>query len=91
VKKAGSASGRDAMPRLFVKFDKEGQILAVSRVETLPEGQKNPFYDETDPEIEIIELKDTAANAVFKDLGLADIHLGYTVDPKKKALKKKPA
>jgi hypothetical protein len=79
------------MARLFVKFDKHGQILAVSRVETLPEGQKNPFYDETDPDIDIIEIKDTQANAAFKDMDIVEIHLGYVIDTKKKALKKKPA
>jgi len=43
------------MSRLFVKADKEGHILAVSRVEELPEGHENPFYDETDKSVEIIE------------------------------------
>jgi len=79
------------MARLFVKSDKHGQILAVSRVETLPEGQKNPFYDETDPDIDIIEVKDTQANAAFKDMDIVAIHLGYVIDTKKKTLKKKPA
>ena len=79
------------MARLFVKSDKHGQILAVTRVETLPEGQKNPFYDETDPDVDVLEIKDTQANAAFKEMDLVELHLGYTIDPKKKALKKKPA
>jgi hypothetical protein len=79
------------MARLFVKSDKHGQILAVSRIETLPEGQKNPFYDETDPDIDIMEVKDTPANAAFKDMDIVDLHLGFVVDTKKKVLKKKPA
>jgi len=77
------------MSRLFVKSDKDGQILAVARVETLPEGKKNPFYDETDPTLDITEISDSAANAAFRDMEVGDIHLGYIVDPKKKTLRKK--
>jgi len=76
------------MSRLFVKADKEGHILAVSRVEELPEGHENPFYDETDKSVEIIEVKGAEKSAV-KDLEVSDIHVGYVVDTKKKALKKK--
>ena len=79
------------MARLFVKSDKHGQILAVTRVEALPEGQKNPFYDESDPDVDVLEIKDTQANAAFKDMDLVGLQLGFTVDPRKKVLKKKPA
>lgn len=76
------------MSRLFVKADKDGHIIAVSRVEELPEGHDNPFYDETDKSLEIIEVKGAEKSAV-KDLEVSDIHVGYTVDMKKKSLKKK--
>jgi hypothetical protein len=78
------------MPRLFVKADKEGQILAVSRVEVLPEGQENPFYDDDDPSHQIIEIKGAQLKSTFEDMEVLDIHMGYVVDPKKKTLKKKP-
>ena len=76
------------MSRLFVKADKEGHILAVSRVDALPDGHENPFYDETDKSVEIIEVKGAEKSAV-KDLEVSDIHVGYVVDTKKKALKRK--
>lgn len=76
------------MPRLFVKADKEGHILAVTRVEELPEGHENPFYDETDKSVEIIEVKGSEKSAV-KDMEVSDIHVGYMVDTKKKSLRKK--
>jgi hypothetical protein len=75
------------MPRLFVKADREGQILAVARVDTLREDQTSPFYDDEDPDVEVVEIKDTAG--AFKDMEVIDIHMGYLVDAKKKTLKKK--
>jgi len=83
-----TANGRTTMSRLFVKADKDGHILAVSRVEELPEGHENPFYDETDKSVEIIEVKGSEKSAV-KDLEVSDIHVGYIVDTKKKSLKKR--
>jgi len=74
------------MPRLFVKADKEGHIIAVSRVEELPEGREHPF--DPDKSAEIIEVKGAEKSAV-KDMEVMDIHLGYVVDTRKKALKKK--
>jgi hypothetical protein len=83
-----TSTGGGIMPRLFVKADKEGHILAVSRIDELPEGHENPFYDETDKSVEIIEVKGSEKSAV-KDMEVSDIHIGYVVDTKKKALKKK--
>jgi len=77
------------MARLFVKSDKEGQILAVARVETLPEGRENPFYDDEDPTHEILEIKGAQLKSTFQDMQVLDIHMGYVVDTKKKVLKKK--
>lgn len=76
------------MARLFVKADKQGQILAVAKVESLPEGQKAPFSAE-DAEIEVIEIKDPKEKAKFIDMEVVDIHVGYSIDTKKKVLKKK--
>ena len=77
------------MARLFVKADKEGQILSVVRVDALPEGQKNPFYDDDDPSHEIIEIKEAQGKSMFSKMEVVDIHVGYVVDSKKRMLKKK--
>ena len=77
------------MARLFVKADKEGQILSVVRVDALPEGQKNPFYDDDDPNINIIEIKDAHGKSMLSKMEVVDIHVGYVLDTKKRMLKKK--
>jgi hypothetical protein len=76
------------MARLFIKADKQGQILAVSRVDALPEGRKSPF-DEDDPEIDIVEIKDPDGKSGFMEMQVVDIHTRYVLNAKKKALKKK--
>lgn len=78
------------MPRLFVKSDKKGQILAVAKVDSLPEGRNTPFED--DPKtVEIVEITDPTEKARLIRMEVGEIHTGYVMDMKKKVLKKKSA
>jgi uncharacterized OB-fold protein len=79
------------MDRLFVKSDKSGEILAIVKVETLPQGRKTPFDDEDDASVAVIEVKPSIVKSTFRDMEVVDIHVGYVVDTKTKALKKKKA
>jgi hypothetical protein len=79
---------RAKMARLFVKADKEGQILAVAKVDSLREGQKDPFSVD-DPKIEVIEITDAKEKAKFMKMEVVDIHQGYSIDIRKKVLEKK--
>ena len=75
------------MMRLFVKYDKQGKILAASKKEQLPEGQETPFVD-PDPDCKVVEIKNTSATAGLMALEPDEIQKQYMVDTKKKSLKK---
>jgi len=79
------------MKRLFVKSDKSGEILAVVKVETLPEGRTSPFDDQDEASVAVIEVKPALVKSTFRDMEVVDIHVGYVVDTKTRALKKKKA
>lgn len=73
------------MPRLFVKHDKEGRIVAVSKRDQLPPGQDSPF--DAEPECQVIEISASRGHAALMALEPHEIHLGYCVDLKKRVLK----
>jgi hypothetical protein len=89
-KKPSKRARNTNVERVFVKSDKSGQILAVLKVETLPDDRESPF-DDNDPDIDVIEIKPALVKSTFGRMEVVDIHLGYVVDVKTGTLKKKNA
>ncbi|MFQ5881395.1 MAG: hypothetical protein ACE5I9_02820 [Candidatus Methylomirabilales bacterium] len=72
--------------RIFVQYDSQGQILSVTRIEEMAEGEEYPFPEEFEESTAFFEIKPSDE---FKDLEPLDIHAQYAVDVKKKKLLKK--
>jgi len=69
--------------RLFIKYDTNGEILSVAKVDVMPEEMSHPFDD--DPDANVMEVP---VNAEFEQLECATIHDNYVVDIITKKLKK---
>jgi hypothetical protein len=68
--------------RTFVKYSKDGTILATMRLDALPERMKHPFgdMDRTETAMEV------TSSSRLDDVPLSDLHTEYRVDPKEQRL-----
>ena len=73
------------MPRLFVRFDKNGKVVSTMKVNVMDESLEHPFCFLEEGE-SALEIK---ASARYKSLQCHEICEQYMVDVKKKKLKKK--
>ncbi len=71
--------------RLFVQYNKAGDILSALKVETLPEGVEQPYGLMGEGE-SVLELPATEEFLALDGIQLVS---NYRVDPKKKQLVKK--
>lgn len=71
--------------RIFVIYNRKGEILSVSKVEAMPEGLEQPFGTESDDEL-VLEVP---AKKALLELDIIQFHEKYRVDTKKKKLVKK--
>lgn len=69
--------------RLFIKYDSNGEILSVAKIEVMPEEMPYPFVD--DPEANVTEVP---IDSKLEELDCSTIHDGYVVNVKTKKLKK---
>jgi len=68
--------------RTFVKFDKQGKIVATYRLEALPEGLEHPYTDLAEGEF-VLEVEPTKE---FENLSCLEIHEKFKVDVRTKKL-----
>lgn len=68
--------------RVFIKYDQEGKIISVSKVNLMPEELENPYGDLTDKE-QVLEVTETEEIA---QLDAIQIHSNYRVDIQSKKL-----
>lgn len=69
--------------RLFIKYDSNGEILSVAKIEFMPEEMPHPFID--DPEANVMEVP---IDSKLEKLECSAIHDGYMVNVETKKLKK---
>ncbi|MBE9533361.1 MAG: hypothetical protein IMF03_00040 [Proteobacteria bacterium] len=70
--------------RIFVIYNRKGEILSVSKVDTMPEELEQPFGTESDE----LVLEVPAKKALL-ELDIIQFHEKYKVDSEKKKLIKK--
>jgi len=70
--------------RLFIQCDSEGNIVSAMQVNFMAEGLEHPYGDVAEKEM-VIELKPSATQ---KAMACHEICEQYTIDTKKKKLKK---
>jgi hypothetical protein len=72
--------------RIFVHYDKQGQIISVVQIESLGEGLEHPFLlDEKSGGVLELKADDPAAS-----LPLLEIHEGFVVNVDSKKIERKP-
>jgi hypothetical protein len=71
--------------RVFVKYNRDGEVLSVSKVEMMPQHLEQPFGTLEDG-VQFIEVD---AKPPATQLSALELHEGYKVDVKKKKLVKK--
>lgn len=70
--------------RTFVKYNRDGAVLSVVRVQIMPAHVEQPFADLADGDA-VLEVP-----SPLVDVDAADLHNGYKIDVKKQQLVKKP-
>lgn len=68
--------------RIFVKYNRKGEILSVSKVEAMPEELEQPFGTESEDEF-VLEVP---AKKALLELDTIQLHEKYKVDSEKKKL-----
>ena len=71
--------------RIFVIYNPKGEILSVSKVDTMPEELEQPFGTESEDEL-VLEVP---VKKELLELDIIQFHEKYKVDSKKKKLIKK--
>ena len=71
---------------IFVKYNSEGRILSVTRVNKMPEGLKHPYAVDSEEGVEVLSIEPLGQ---FADMEPLDIHNNFAVDVEKKKLVKK--
>jgi hypothetical protein len=75
--------------RIFIRYDKQGAVLAVAKSSTLHDGLDHPFADaDAGAGESVIEVQETPA---LQALTPHEVHEQYRVDLKKKQLRKRSA
>ena len=73
---------------IFVKYNSEGRILSVTRVNKMPEGIKHPYAVGVEEGVEVLDIEPLGQ---FADMEPLDIHNNFAVDvEKKKLVKQRP-
>ncbi len=73
--------------KLYIRYDRHGNILAVSKVEALHESLEHP-HGGLEPGEEVIQIKPTPEQA---KLDAHELALQYSMDVRKNKLQKKRA
>jgi hypothetical protein len=74
---------------IFVKYNSEGQILSVIRVNKMPEGLKHPYAVDSEEGVDVLDVEPLGQ---FADMEPLEIHNNYIVNVEKKTLvKQRPA
>lgn len=68
--------------RIFIKYDQEGKIISVSKVDLMPEELENPYGDLAANE-QVLEVTETEEIA---QIDAIQIHTNYRVDTQRKKL-----
>lgn len=71
--------------KLFVKHNKQGEILSVSKVNVMPQQLTQPYQVETGDE----SVLEVAMQGEFADIDPLKVHQNYVVDVAQKKLKRK--
>lgn len=74
------------MKKMFIKYDNDGQIVAIIKPEESIEEEIIPLVEEEEPGIEILEIDEKSK---FFKMEPLEIHEAYEVDRKTKNLKKR--
>jgi hypothetical protein len=72
--------------RVFVKYNRDGQILSVCKVEVMPEEVDTPFGPLPEGEA----VLEAPAGGEWERLEPLDVHAKYRVDVRRKRLVKRP-
>ncbi len=70
--------------KIFVKYNNDGEILSVSKVDVMPEGLDQPYVLDENEFVLVAPGKKE-----FVNLDAIQLHEGYKVDVKKARLVKK--
>jgi len=68
---------------IFVKYDGNGRILSVTRVNKMPEGLKHPYAVDSEEGAEVLDIEPLGK---FADMEPLEIHNNYIVNVEKKTL-----
>ena len=69
-----------------MKYNSEGRILSVTRVNKMPEGLKHPYAVDSEEGVEVLSIEPLGQ---FADMEPLDIHNNFAVDVEKRKLVKK--
>ncbi|GAB4192911.1 MAG: hypothetical protein Fur006_37600 [Coleofasciculaceae cyanobacterium] len=72
--------------KIFVKYNADGAIISVSKVEVMPEDLEQP-YSELEPGANVLEV--IPVTEELEELDALQIHSSYRVDVEAKTLVKK--
>ena len=68
-----------------MKYNSEGRILSVTRVNKMPDGIKHPYAADLEEGVEVLDIEPLGQ---FADMEPLDIHNKFAVDVEKKTLVK---